>query len=536
MQSIIHRFPFPLSSLSPAYTHQPLRYVVARLLRSNKLQVDADVLEQRLSGHPYFPSLLSVSEVLHELGIGHRAYRTGIDRLLHDFTRPVLVFLSLRGGMFGVVEGIQDGKIILFTEHAEKKAYPVEEFVRAWDGVVLELDPAGSRKVKQEKRQDTYPFYLHFALVAGWMVVAAYLFTTFAVLNSPSQTILLLLSLAGTGFSWLLVLQHLDKQNVLTKQLCNSSTSKGCSSVLSSRSALLTRWLSMAEAGLLYFAGGTLLLLFYETPVLYFCLALLVPVFSLYAIYLQAVVLRTWCRLCMAVHGVLLAGFAVAAGHMVLFPFRFGFPPMGQAVLFVLPALLWLGGKPFIRKLKEGAQYKHAYRRLKADPELFVTLLKKQPKVHIPEELKVFRFGSTSAGPELVFVSNPFCGPCAQAHRLLHAWLESGVDFRITILFVHKADPQDPKHQFAEFLSGMEDLDALEKAVHAWFGEDQTDLQTWARRCGTEKKALGYEAEKLQHWLEVTGVQATPTFFINDYKLPSAYRLEEIRYLISELT
>ncbi|WP_439879698.1 vitamin K epoxide reductase family protein [Pontibacter sp. MBLB2868] len=515
--------------------HQPMRYVVSRLLRRNDVRVDAEMLEQKLTRHPYFPSLLSVSDVLHELGISHQAYRTDVEELISNFSKPVLIFLTSEGGMFAVVESLTKERVKVFTDKGDMQQYTVEEFSKIWNGTVLNLKATGERKSRQPESKDniTYPVFVRYVLLICWLFVAACLLQRITLFKSPLQTTLMLFSLVGTGVCWLLVLQHLNKNIVLVKQLCDSSTNKGCNSVLSSKAAQLMPWLSMAEAGFIYFSGIAALLFSFNVPVLFLYLALIAPLFSFYAVYLQAVVLKVWCKLCMVVHGVLLACFVGAVWHMVVLPFQYSIPSLEQITAFILPGLVWVGVKPLVRQLKEGRQYKNEYRRLKANPELFSAMLSKQVKVHIPEELKLFTFGNPVARYEFVMVSNPFCGPCSQAHSLIHDWLESDLDFKVTVIFIHQ-DETDPKRQFVELLSGAEDTEGLNQALHDWFESDAKDLTSWSIKHQLQVKPLSYHDTKLKKWLDMAEVRGTPTFFINGRRLPDTYRMQDIRYLITE--
>lgn len=522
--------------LNPVYTHQPLSFATSRLLRGSNISFDLNLLEEKLLEHPYFPSLLSISDALSALGVAHQAYKTDITTLATDFARPVLVSLKMQGGLFAVVEQVHKGKVKVLTEKGDAKEYTVEAFTQVWDGIVLELGATeGGLKVKPPGQKEAYPSFVRYGLFAFILFVTIYLLQRTLSSNSPVQISLLLLNITGLTISWLLVLQHLNKNNALVRQLCQSKTQEGCDSVLSSSTSQLTPWLSMAEAGLMYFAGTTCLLLFFSAPALYFYLAFAAPVFSLYAIYLQAVVIKQWCRLCMTVHGVLIVNFGIAFWFYGSFPSQFALPNIPQVIAFLLPALVWMMIKPFIKHLREGTQYKQEYKRLKSNPELFNALLQKQQRVHIPEEIKVFSFGNMEAEHELVFVSNPYCAPCARAHDVIHDWLDSELDFRITIVFIHQTDKNDKKRQFAELISGVENKEALQYILNDWFGNGRQNVEQWAGKHQLVQCPLKYDEERLRHWLDMTDVSATPTFFVNGYRLPDNYRLEDIRYLVSEV-
>ncbi|WP_168193991.1 vitamin K epoxide reductase family protein [Pontibacter sp. SGAir0037] len=525
-----------LPQLNPLHVHQPVSFVISRLLRGHKINVKQEVLEQKLAEHPFFPSLLSISDVLHGVGITHSAFKVEAQAFVENFSRPVLVYLTVQNGQFAVVEQLTGGKVKIITESGDTRHYTLDYFARVWDGVVLELDPSVfGKKVRSSGEKGLYPAYFQPVVTGSTLLLSCYLLGWNTAYFSAAQLLCLLLSLAGVGVSWVLVLQHLNKDNVLVKQLCQSNTQEGCDTVLGSRSSQLTPWLSMAEGGLLFFAGTASLLLFFEGPAFYMLLAVVAPVFSLYAIYLQAFVLRQWCKLCMLVHGIVLLNLLAATWLYTSSQPQALLPGLHQAIAFVLPAMLWFAFREFVKFFKERQHYRQEYKKLKSNPGFFHALIRKQPKVHIPEDLKVFTLGNSAAIHELVFVSNPYCGPCAEAHATVDAWLEQGTDFKVTTIFAHQSQEGDKRRQFVEWISGIGDREKLRAALHDWYSKGKLSPENWIKDHQLHKAPIRYQDEKLAQWLNIADVEATPTFFINGYKVPETYAIEDLRYLISEV-
>lgn len=521
-----------LPYLNPLYTHQPVAFIVNRFLKKHRIKVDQTTLHQKLSEHPYFPSLLSISDVLNSLGLAHHAYKTDFASLQESLS-SLLVHLNIQGGVFAMIEYIKNGQVKILTEKGETKRYTKDEFLKVWNGIVVALnEDVASVKLTDN---ESYPTFIKYVIA---MVSAL---GTFYVLQQTIpelnwyRGIQLLLNSSALVLSWLLVLQHVNKNNVLVQQLCDSTTNEGCGSVLNSKSAQITPWLNMAEAGLLYFAGATATTLFLSNSALLYYLMLAAPVFSLYAIYLQAYVIKQWCRLCMMVHGVILLNFALTVffrGVGDLFSSNLAW----EFIAFLLPTILWGITSPFISKLKEASHFKNEYVRLKYNPEIFTSLVTQQLKVHIPDKLKIFTLGNRNAKHELTFVSNPFCGPCAKAHSVVEEWLMQDLDFKITIIFTHSADKNDKRRAFVERITNIDDGDRLEDVLHGWFnGEDNKNIQKWADGFDLQSAPLPYNEQDLIEWLDMADIQGTPTFFINEYRLPKTYRVADVRYLITEI-
>jgi uncharacterized membrane protein len=524
-----------LPALNPVYTHQSLLFIVERLLRRNGFPVNRGLLEEKLYTHPDFPTLLCVSDVLAELGVVNQAFKTDINTLLGNYTGPVLIVLKERDGGFAVIENIKDAKITLLTESGDNRRVTAEELAGMWDHTVLALE-AGAKGagVPGNNFLTGYPEVVRAGVFAFVVLAAAYIPWTLSEMYAAPQLVLLLVQSIGGLICWVLVLQHLHEQNLVSKQLCQRGTKAGCDPVLRSSYAMLVPWLSFAEAGLFYFAGTTCLLLFFNYPVLFFILALIAPLFSLYAFFVQGVLIRQWCRLCMAVHGTVFTSLALTLlSYPALVKGAFT-AVMPQLLVFILPAYLWILSKPVIQKLRGGEHFKREYKKLKASPAVFRATLQATPKVHVPEELKVFTVGEKGTDRELVVVSNPYCGPCAQVHSLLHEWLKTEVDFQITFIFFHEAGDENRQKKFVEYLSGITCASQLRLVLHEWFRKGgQQDVEAWAQVHHLERVPLPYEDTLLHTWLKQARVFATPTIFVNGYRLPHSYRLEEIRYLIA---
>ncbi len=524
-----------LPYLNPLYTHEPVSFALSQFLKKQGIKLDRDRLQQKLSEHPYYSSLLSISDILNDLGIAHQVYQTDINTLISDFSKPLFTHLTIQGQeLFAIIEQFENDKFKIITEKAETHWYSHKELETVWGGILLELESGES--VIMPKQNETYPKALKYGIyVSIFSALACFIYLKTAGF-SFQQVLLFIFNCVGIAISWILVLQHLNKNNALVKQLCQSKTQEGCSSVLSSKASQITPWLSMAEAGLIYFIGAALTMLFFSKPIFYLYLALLAPLYSLYAIYIQAFVLKEWCRLCMGIHVLVLASFiSVLVFYGSLFS-TIQLPELAQFAVFLIPLVIWLTANPIIKKLKDAEHSKIKYSRLKSNPELFKILATKQSKIDIPTELKVFQFGNLEAIHELTFISNPFCGPCAKAHQIIDEWLQNNnLDFKISIIFSHTNHEEDRNKQFVEWISGIRNKEELISALHNWFNLDNKDITKWAERLHLTKAVLKYDAEHLDQWMNMTDINATPTFFINGYRLPNEYRLEDIKYLILEI-
>jgi len=71
-------------------------------LRELKIPISKTYLKQQLHCHPDYPSLLSITDTLTDLGIENTTVQIQKDQL-HEVTPPFLVHLNSNGGEFVVI-------------------------------------------------------------------------------------------------------------------------------------------------------------------------------------------------------------------------------------------------------------------------------------------------------------------------------------------------------------------------------------------------------------------------------------------------
>jgi uncharacterized membrane protein len=512
-----------LPYLNPLHTHHPIGFIVERLLKKRGIKISTNLLHQKLTEHPYFPSLLSISDVLTEIGITSNAYKTNLDDLKQNFETAVLIPIQIEKGLFCILDKIKDRNFRVITENGEVKWFAEDDFIKAWSsGVLLDVQHPVVPIVSVKTDPKVYPGYLKNLLAICWAILTFYVLQSRLSDLNLQQGTLVMLNLSGTLVSWLLILQHLNKNNVLVQQLCQSKTQEGCNSVLNNKMAMITTWFSMAEAGFVYFAGMTFLILFSNSYSILHMLLFCAPAFSLFAIYLQAFVIKQWCRLCMAVHAIVFCSFSVSVYNY--WGSRALFPSFGELSVFILPGLLWLFLKPYIIQLKDVEHFKAEYTKLKYNPDIFLALISKQTRINIPQSLKVFTLGNRAAENELTFVSNPYCGPCAIAHEIIDEWLKQELNFKINIIFIHSNDKNDRQRVFVQHIAKISDQEIFKEVIHAWFSSPGTkDISKWTEEYELQNTELPYDEAHLQAWVNLSEIAATPTFFINGYPLPKTY-------------
>jgi hypothetical protein len=243
--------------------------------------------------------------------------------------------------------------------------------------------------------------------------------------------------------------------------------------------------------------------------------------------------------LCLAVQGILLAGFLIdLLTNQVNAQLFSGWADVKYNYLllaYLLPVLLWLIFKPFLYNAKADEEVKYSFRRFKNNPEVFSSLaLRQTAQQHNADGLGLV-FGNPAAENLLIKVCNPYCGPCAKSfpdlEELVHV---NGENWKAQIIFTATPNIEDQKAlPVAHFLTidDQENKEATLKALGDWYNADKKDYAAYSKmyplKVDFEQQAK--RLAKMDEWCRAENIQFTPTYFVNGRMLPENYSIEDLK-------
>jgi protein-disulfide isomerase len=265
--------------------------------------------------------------------------------------------------------------------------------------------------------------------------------------------------------------------------------------------------------------------------------------YTIYSIYYQARVAKQWCVLCCTIQALLWLEFVPLALHVYQSPLSFlSFRGEGlaeAATLFIcllLPIIIWQMLKPLFLKLQQLRPVKNQLRRLKYNTEMFNKLLTEQPKFSQPDDDWSIVLGNVEAGTIITMVSNPYCPPCSKTHQELDDWLNRMDDVQLRIVFTANNNDNDIKTPVTRHLMALNELKdktIVKRALHDWYEQKQKSYEAWAKLYPVELDEKKYNTlVKQKEWCDLAEIKATPTLLVNGYRLPEAYRLHDIKYML----
>jgi uncharacterized membrane protein len=542
------------------FRYHPNVQAIACLLRCLQVKVHIQSIEQQLEHHPDWPSLLCISDALHQWKVPHLAAKAA-DKQLPGTHYPFVAVTNHPERPLAIVTRVDGGRVQFYQySYNTLSEEDLASFVQRWTGVYL-LAEANAQSGEPDYAAVRRKWWLRQALPAAAVLLLLVLLTggiwpRLMLAGSGAAMLgtatLALLYVAGLIVSGLLLWYEIDQSNPLLKKVCTGLAKTDCHAILSSNASKLFGCLSWSEVGAAYFAGGLLLLAMparapwaLQWLGLLGMAALLYPVFS---IYYQWRVARQWCVLCLAVQAILLLqGLALWAGHFLpqvpattFAQFLIPNSPFLLTTAYLLPLLAWLSLKPLLLRWQTARQQLRAYRRLKFNPQVFTGLLQQQKAITTAPEGLGITLGPANAPHKLVKVCNPYCGPCSKAHPKMEKLLHQHSNLQLQILFMVPDTPGQRLHTTASHLMAIAQTATtqvqVQQALDHWYLAENKDYEAFAAKYPLN----GQVAEQapaitaMEKWSQANDIRYTPTIFFNGYELPPEYDPEDLTYFLQE--
>jgi uncharacterized membrane protein/glutaredoxin len=517
--------------------------VLSRLITELNIPVSRRSIKQDLQRHPDFGSMLAFTDVLTNWQVNSAAYHIPFENI-DQVPSPFIAYLSKKE--FALVTHIDEKQARLSNERWNNKAMPINEFKRLYGGSILvaeKTDDSGEPDYQLERRKEIIEgLRLPFSLSAVFVLLIGLLFFHSAYINSFNLTIALITIFKTAGFavSVLLLMQSVDTNNPLIQKLCGGDNSSDCNAILSSKAAKINDQLSWSEVGFFYFAGTWLIFLFNSSnlsimQILAWFNLLCLP-YTFYSIYYQWRVVKQWCIFCCSIQALLWLEF------FALLPFL-KYPVLLPNVkdLFniiaglMTPVLCWILLKPYLLKAQQLAPLKQQLQRFKYNPDLFKKLINEAAQYALlPNEYSII-MGNPASENVITMVSNPFCQPCAKAHKQLDEWLHTRANVKLQVIFMTQNAAWDEASKVAAHLMAIqsENKDLLQNAVNDWYEQKQKNYEAWASRYPLNEIPDAQQIlQKQRDWYQLADVKHTPTIFINGRELPEVYHIGDLQHLV----
>ena len=499
---------------------------------------------KNLQQHPDYPSLLSINHTLDQLRIDNIAIKATYEQLQHEFPKPLLVHTNENGGTYRVVDNLDEQKVSFVNKQGKLRSQSKEEFMKTWSGVTMLVDEQTKGVEKNYARNRVKDFIDQARLpgaVIGFLLLVFYVVYFTDNLSTTFDYLFLGTKALGMIATVPLLVRLIDKQNPWAKKLCHSSkagSKVNCASILDAPAATFLGLFAWSEIGFLYFTVlfCYLLLFSIHANVLIAGLALLAAPYTLYSVYYQWKVAQQWCRLCLAVQVVLLLELVLAIVFLTAYPLD----PVGIGSIVALVLILFVVVftysflKPLLAEWKSQQKQFPQLNKIKYQLEVFQALLSKSLKMDTTE-ITPLQLGNPEGRHKLTIISNPTCGPCADAHHKLFDLMKNKKNVSVEKVF--STNESSRGYLIAEHMLKLyqDNPRQAKEAVSAYYEAYRYDAEGWMQHYKlVEMDCIKARLVLKEHrdWCRKRGVHVTPTVLYNGQELPKEYRVEDLNYLL----
>lgn len=540
------------------FQHEKCVEVVREFLALLAVKVTVTTIKRDLYHHPDFPSLLSISDILQQYGVENIAF-VKTDRELTDIPVPFIVQIMDNrkpDELFAIVGEVRNERVHLFHPGTNNWEWlPLTQFIGRWPSRIALIAEAGEavgekdfRAKRRKERHSNILRYISFLFIplASLTACLQSLITSGTAALGPA--LFSIFTAAGFVITVLLLWFELDQYNPVLQQICTSNKKTSCGKVLQSRGANIfgTSW---SILGFTYFSGASLALLFNgmlnkPNMILLASLSLLAFPYIFYSIYYQWQVARQWCVLCLTVQGILGLQLATILS-VVPEVFSIGKTSIPATVLlsfatgYILSFLLASVLMPVFREAKTSKRNAHELQRLKHNTQIFDALLSRQSNIQFTTDGLGITLGNPDAKYKIIKVCNPYCSPCSRAHVPMEELLHSNPEVQIQIIFNASADANDERARPVKHLLAIAEKNpseaVIKQALDDWYLADNKEYEVFAAKypMNGELAVQEMKVKAMREWCNNMKIDFTPTFFVNGYKLPDIYTVNDLKYFLS---
>jgi len=475
----------------------------------------------QFNSHPNYPSALAFSDTLNFLGLKNDAYE--LDK--EYWNELPEEYMALVDNSFSLVKkkGNND-----FTIYSDKiKTLNKEELYKNSGDFVLLFE-----KTENVKTTSFFNFKPFIYLVFGIIIL-------FSILQFAwYESVFNIFSLVGFYISLELFNQKFGQESAVVSNICggaaNSSSQSSCSKIFSSDKTDVLG-LKISDFSLVYFLGITFLgLILPQSQFILKITAIISILVILYSLYVQVFVEKSLCRVCLVIIFVLLAQITIGSFY---FNMEATLAVVFIAIILFISLFFTVAFLNNLMNQKEELKKSNAKNlRFKRNYDLFKRELTDKGRIEFTDN-RTFFLGNKDAKLHISVVSNPYCGFCKDAHKIVEDLLLQYPDEISAQMRFNYSEKSDKKYTqlISDFLSIYKNKPQKEflNSVDTWFkNKDESEIK---RKSGTENP------EDLTSIIQMTaenssaGITFTPVFIINGYQFPDKYDREDIHYFISEL-
>ncbi len=324
----------------------------------------------------------------------------------------------------------------------------------------------------------------------------------------------------------------------LADKICGLSSGVDCDSVLSSEASRIFGNINLADVGIIYFTSTLLYIMGGAALTQLWLLAVVSAasiVFPVYSIYYQGFRLRKWCPFCLVVQVTLIAEFFILSPLLSIISIAL-VDVLRLAAFFSLVTALWILYKSHFELSGNYSNEHYSFLRFKSNPGIFRFLLKENGYTDIPENPGSLVFGNPDAEVKVTAFLSLSCNPCAWAFKEIKTLLDSTNPVSVNIVL--SISPDEKSQKLAGHIYNLYKTKGKEKALDfilGWYSGSRKGKNVVLKSLQNGLPETEKIAKNNNELFEKLKIPGTPTVYVNGYRFPRKYKINDIEYFIEEI-
>jgi uncharacterized membrane protein len=528
-------------------------YTLYNLFKITKVKSTLNGINNIIQQHPNYPSLLSITDTLSDYNVENAAIKIWEIEKLYVLPLPLISFINNDGGNFVIITKIIDN-LITYNLNGIEKTVNIESFNIEWSKIVVIIETSNKSIEPNYKLTAKKEYWqkLKIPTILLWGILLIFLSRFRLNLNQLHYSLYIytFLAFCGVFISSILLWYEVDKFNPALLKICTGTKKLNCNAILNSKGSKLFGIISWSEIGFIYFSFSYLLLILAGSKSIYFLafLNLLALPYTIFSVYYQWQVAKHWCKLCLLVQIILIFQFIsinttnsiiLESFNHILFSETYWESMLNNSLLisFTIP-LSWYLIKPLLMIRYSNKKIIYELKRIKYNRNVFYELLHQQKKIDQPNQDLGITIGNDNAQNCIIKICNPYCTPCSKAHSRLENLLEQIPNLKVQIIFaVPKSILNVPHNPISHLMAiySKKDLNLIRVALDDWYINSSKSYLLFAEKYKMFEE-LELQNENLiamYNWCLDHNITYTPTIFFNNFQLPEAYDIEDLRHFIN---
>jgi len=443
-----------------------------------------------------------------------------------------------------------DNDQIMYIWHGQKIIKTVDEFNKIWTGNALLIEDCSDAfepEYNSHKKAEYLNKFMELILFFFPIILSLILSCINHIWSNISTFFIQILLILGCFVCLMLVQKQLFKISKSADRICSLFKKSDCNNVLFSPKSKILGMISLSEIGLGFFITNIFLIAFIpkDLIVTYISLWLAMP-FAFWSIWYQWRIIKQWCTLCVITQVIIWISGAVAiyscvTNENLLFVnneydfFSYILLTISKLLTFLLIITCIHYISNFIIEKQEASRIYQNFRSFKSNIDVFNTKIHQMEKYDISLLDSSIIFGNPSAKMRVTVVSNPHCNPCAKMHERVKKIIGKNYsDICIQYIFTSFSNDLEESSKFLIAVYQQKTSAEIAYIYDEWFKSGKFITKNFFEKykVNITDEQVEEEMKRQKSWVERSGLSATPTIIVNNFKLPyDDYEIEDLLQL-----